>query len=280
MPSTDEEVKKAVADQQVTPPIQPPAAPVGHSAEPSEKSEAAHTVGGFHINSAEERQERGEKADTAGKVVDAIGHAVANGGNVTKAGKEMAERVGGGVGSAASFAGDVNSTVEAAKALAKPGSDKREAASNVAINGVGAVQDAAGMLGNNPVATYAGALKGGLEIGKGAGQVVEGLTTKAPAPGQSARDGKDEVVDGVENLLKGTADGAGAMKNPWVAGAGKALGAGMAVGNLIAPLVFGKQKEEGSHMEQVPADEHFNPTTGNRAVDWVFGTGKYTNGRW
>ena len=44
-------------------------------------------------------------------------------------------------------------------------------------------------------------------------------------------------------------------------------GAGGAIGNAIAPSVFGDMNEHGSHTEEVPADGQFKPSTGNQYVD-------------
>ena len=86
-------------------------------------------------------------------------------------------------------------------------------------------------------------------------------------------------MSGINDILHGGAGLASKAENPWVKGAGKALGAGLSVGDAIAPLVFGDKDEKGSHQEEIPEDGKFNATTGNGVVDWMFGVGKYTNGR-
>jgi hypothetical protein len=247
------------------------AAPAPGGSEPKESSEG----GGIGINSPEVMKERAEQEDTAGKVIDATATAASLGKGIEKVGGVGVDRLGGGLAGVASLPGDVMATIAGAKEVAN--GDNANGVVDTGIGAAGVVGDVAGIAGQSGIGDAANTVKGGLEIGKGAGQLISAVQDSGPmAPGESRRDSTDEAVDGVENILKGGADAGSAAPNPWIKGGAKALGAGMAVGNMLAPVVFG-DKNESSNAQT--ADGVYHGSTGNGAVDWMFGVGKYSNGR-
>jgi hypothetical protein len=133
--------------------------------------------------------------------------------------------------------------------------------------GAGATADAAAAAGIKPLATVAGELKAGSEIGDGGRKFKNGL---------DQGDGMTEVA-GIREMLDGVADGAGAAPEKHVAGVGKALGYGMAIGDKLAPVVFGDKNTDSSIQS---SDGVWHGSTGNGCVDWVAGAGKYSNSRW
>ena len=141
------------------------------------------------------------------------------------------------------------------------------------IGAAGAVGDVATVAGADGVANIAGGVKGVVEVGKGYSDVYDAATAGPIAPGQSGVDPADQMVNGVENLLAGAGDIGAAL--PGNAGlVGKSFKAGMGAGKLIAPLVF-----SGDSSQQAPEDGKYYGTTGNSAVDWVAGVGKYSVSR-
>jgi hypothetical protein len=75
------------------------------------------------------------------------------------------------------------------------------------------------------------------------------------------------LMDGVHDTVGGTAGMLGNVPGP-VGAVAKAFSAGYTVGDWIAPTVFGSEKEANApHMEQVPADGVFKPSTGNSWID-------------
>lgn len=121
------------------------------------------------------------------------------------------------------------------------------------------------MTGAEGVSGPLGAIAAGAQIGKGFGEIA------------SSEEWNSERMEGISDMISGVASGAAATENPWVKGTGIALQGGMAVGNVIAPAVFGDKDEDASVMTD---DGVYHGSTGNSAVDWVFGVGKYSNGRW
>lgn len=220
----------------------------------------------------EEQKKAGDQLDAGGKAMDFIG-------TMAKAMKlpfgEAAEAAGGKIGGAASMPGDIMATATGMGEIRK--GDLQNGVIDTGVGGAGIVADAASIAGNNPIANAANAVKGGLELGKGAGQLIDAATAGPIAPGTSGVDRADETVNGIENVLKGAGDGAQAF-GTWGQGAGKALNYGMAAGNAIAPVIFGDMKESTGNMGQT-ADGVYHGTTGNSWVDWVAGVGKYSNGR-
>lgn len=212
-----------------------------------------------------------EQDDQVGKVTDLVG-SMAKAANLP--GGEAAEGAGGKVAGLLGLPGDVAATAAGINEIAQ---NKPDGVLDTAIAGSGLVGDAASAVGASSVANPVNAVKGGLEIGKGAGQVIDGVTADPIAPGTSGKDTDSETVDGVENMLKGAADAGGAIPNPWVQGAGKALAGGMAIGNAIAPTIFGEKNE--ATPDNQTADGEYHGSTGNSWVDWAAGVGKYSNGR-
>jgi len=75
------------------------------------------------------------------------------------------------------------------------------------------------------------------------------------------------TMTGVHDLLGGTAGMLGNVPGP-VGAVAKAFSGGYALGDMIAPTVFGSEEEANKpHTEAVPEDGVFKPTTGNRVVD-------------
>jgi hypothetical protein len=221
-----------------------------------------------HDKQMAEMKEGFETADGVGKVADMAGtmDKLAGGGK----GSEIAGGIAGGL---LGLPGDILAAANGVSEFAN--GDQANGTLDAVTGAAGVVGDVASMADSTPVGAVAGGIKGGVEVGKGAGQIFEGATSDAPAPGTSAKDGADEVVDGVENVLKGAGDGAAAF-GPEGAAVGKALNGGMALGNAIAPLVFGDKNEA---MDNQTADGEYHASTGNGVVDWVAGIGKYSNGR-
>jgi hypothetical protein len=82
-----------------------------------------------------------------------------------------------------------------------------------------------------------------------------------------AAGGADVVGGGAAMLgIEGTVAEAGPV--------GAALGAGMMVGDALAPVVFSGDGNEKAK------DGKYYGSCGNNAIDWVFGVGKYGAGRW
>ena len=78
-----------------------------------------------------------------------------------------------------------------------------------------------------------------------------------------------KTVDGIHDLIGGTA-GALSMAGGPVGAVAQAFGAGFAVGDMIAPAIFGSEKEDNkAKMVDVPEDGVFKPSTGNKYVDSV-----------
>ncbi len=220
---------------------------------------------------SKDTKESAESTDRVGKALDAAGELAKQMGN--KGAGELGGKMGGLMG----LPGDAVAGAEAYDELKKGDLAKGvpDAVSAVAST----AGDVASAVGNETVGKYANAVKGGVELGTGAAQLYDAVTAGPIAPGQTGTDTAQEAVNGVENLLKGVADGAqtGVVGGAAGAAVGKALAGGMALGNLAAPLIFGDKKED-THAATADGQEH--GTTGNSAVDWVFGAGKYSNGRW
>ncbi len=80
-------------------------------------------------------------------------------------------------------------------------------------------------------------------------------------------DNSGATVDGVHDMLGGVAGFAGNIPGP-VGAVAKAFSGGFAVGDILAPHVFGSDEDANKpHMETVPEDGKFKPTTGNSWVD-------------
>ncbi len=74
-------------------------------------------------------------------------------------------------------------------------------------------------------------------------------------------------ADAVHDILGGSAGMLGNVPGP-VGAVAKSFSAGYAVGDMLAPVVFGSEEEDNKpHMEQVPEDGVFKPSTGNQYVD-------------
>lgn len=76
-----------------------------------------------------------------------------------------------------------------------------------------------------------------------------------------------EGMEATHDLLGGTAGMLGNVPGP-VGAVAKSFGAGMAVGDLIAPVIFGSEEEDNKpHMEDIPEDGKFKPSCGNQYID-------------
>lgn len=112
-----------------------------------------------------------------------------------------------------------------------------------------------------------GAAIGGLEIGKGAYEIL------------SDEGYGGQTLDGVEGIIGGAFDVVGALPIAGADNVAQAGKAGYAVGEMLAPVVFGDMDEQGPKTEAVPEDGQFRASTGNSAIDWIFGVGDYEQGR-
>jgi hypothetical protein len=136
---------------------------------------------------------------------------------------------------------------------------------DVGIGGTGLLSK----VSEGPLKDAAEVVSSGLEIGKGVGEIA----TDQGYGGKS--------LDGLHDILTGGAGAIDALAptgSPLQLGA-KAFGLGMNIGDAIAPTIFGEKDEKGPKQEEIPEDGVFHASTGNSAVDWVCGTGKYTDGR-
>jgi hypothetical protein len=82
-----------------------------------------------------------------------------------------------------------------------------------------------------------------------------------------------EGLGGAHDVLTGAAGIFGNVPGP-VGEVADAFGAGMTVGDMAAPYVFGSEEEDNKpHMEAIPEDGVFKPTCGNqyidKAIDWL-----------
>ncbi len=102
-----------------------------------------------------------------------------------------------------------------------------------------------------------GYLTSGIDLFSGGYQLAEGIDT-----GNST-----EIVDGTHDAIAGTAGMLGNAPGP-VGAVAKSFAAGMAIGDLAAPYVFGSEEEDNkAHTEEIPEDGVFKPSTGNRVID-------------
>ncbi len=102
----------------------------------------------------------------------------------------------------------------------------------------------------------------GIDMVTGMGSLGKGI--RKTSDGQ---DGGIDYCDAAHDLLAG---GSGLLGNaPGPAGAlAKAFGGGFAIGDMLAPHVFGTEAEDNKpRMEQIPEDGKFKPSTGNKWVD-------------
>lgn len=127
-----------------------------------------------------------------------------------------------------------------------------------------------GKLGKGAVDAL-GAVMAAVDIGNGINHALD------------AADGDDldedlAAVDAVHDLTSGALGLFPTVIAPLVGGAASSVaaplvaagGAGFAVGDAIAPLIFGSEEEDNKrHHEEIPEDGVFKPTTGNQTVDAV-----------
>lgn len=102
----------------------------------------------------------------------------------------------------------------------------------------------------------------GIDAVTGASHIYDGYQKSS-----AGEDGSIEYLDGAHDLIGAGAGALGNVPGP-VGACAKAFGAGYAVGDMIAPHVFGSEEEDNKpHMEQVPENGVFKPSTGNQYVD-------------
>jgi hypothetical protein len=270
MPDIDEENQACMAQDAPAPAV----APAPASAEPAEPSENDSSI---RLSTPDEAREKAESLSQISEGMETEGTLakILNGAPKEIEGEPMG--MGDRLGGALSLPGDALGAAKAMHQIAD--GDLADGVPDAIIDIAKTTGDAAKIMGNEGVAGPAGAIANAGTFGKGVGEIGRAIFGDDPAPGQWSHDRGDDVMSGINDILHGGAGLASDAENPWVKGAGEALGAGMALGDDIAPLVFGDKDEPGSHQEEVPEDGKFNATSGNGAVDWVFGVGKYTNGR-
>lgn len=125
-----------------------------------------------------------------------------------------------------------------------------------------------GAPGEGGMGSYVKAAMGGWEMGEGIAEIAtddDGFGVQS--------------LDGLHDILTGGAD-VGSAFGGQIGAVSEAFGAGMDVGDAIAPLIFGSEEEDNkAHSEAIPEGGVFHPSTGNGAFDWAFGVGEYTDGR-
>jgi len=265
MPDMDEE-NQACMVPTTAPPTELPAAA---SAEPHEPHE------GVRLSTPDEATEKAKHLSEAAesleteKTINKMAEAAAG----PEGGLKLPDRLGG----ALSLPGHALETGKGVKEIVE--GDLVDGIPEALAGVANTTSDAAKIVGNEGVGGPASAIAGAVTAAGGLGQIARGIFGDNPAPGESSHDGATDIVSGIDHFLHGGADLAAESSNPWIKGGGEALKAGMFIGDQLAPVIFGPNDEKGSHLEEVPEDGKFNPSTGNGVVDWVFGTGKYTNGR-
>lgn len=141
-------------------------------------------------------------------------------------------------------------------------------------DGIGVLEKGAELIGQEGAGEVLGLAKGGFDLGMGIAEIA----TDEEGFGEQS-------LDGIDDMLHGGGEAMAAL-GPEGAAVGTVFGASMDVGEAIAPYIFGSEEEDNQqHTEEVPgnadgSEGQFYPSTGNGAVDWVFGTGDYTEGRW
>jgi hypothetical protein len=163
-------------------------------------------------------------------------------------------------------------TLKTGKGLEELRDGKPGGVADTVAGGAGIAGDAATLAGMKPVATVAGMAKGVTELTDSSKKFAEGMQN----------DNGIQEAQAIRGFLDGIADTAGAApgSNPTTAAigkTGKALGYGLALGDKIAPVMFGKNTDGSSDVQE--SDGTYVPSTGNRYVDWVVGKGEWTNSR-
>jgi hypothetical protein len=208
---------------------------------------ALTTAVGHYTEDPDQAQQEKDAAsfDLAGRSLDVIGTAAG--------GSEFLEKL----GAFGALPGDVLKT--------EKGVREGDVGDSFA-SGAGVISDLATMAGYKPIASIAGLAKGGTEIAQGNSKYNEGVE----------KDNDLMMVEGFRKSLDGFADGAAAIPEEHIGAGGKALGYGLALGDAMAPTVFG-DKSVSSDVQK--SDGTYVASTGNRAVDWVLGEGKFSGSR-
>ena len=101
-------------------------------------------------------------------------------------------------------------------------------------------------------------------VAKGAYNMYDGVT------GDEAMDDV-HMAEASGDLLSGGAGLISMVPGP-VGMVAQAFSGGYGVGEMLAPHVFGEERQ-GAFQEDIPEDGTFHPTTGNQYVDAIFGIG-------
>jgi hypothetical protein len=98
-------------------------------------------------------------------------------------------------------------------------------------------------------------------VGKGSYEVSKGVGEHDAESG----------VEGIHDMLEGGLGvGAEALKGTPAGDVMLAAKTGMAIGDMIAPLVFGSDEDsKGAHTEEVPESGEFKASSGNETLDTV-----------
>ncbi len=107
-----------------------------------------------------------------------------------------------------------------------------------------------------------GMITSGIDLATGGYSLGTGI-----AKSMDGQDAGVEYCDAAHDLLGGGAGMLGNVPGP-VGAVAKSFSAGFAVGDMIAPHVFGSEEEDNKpHTETIPEDGVFKPSTGNQYVD-------------
>lgn len=104
-----------------------------------------------------------------------------------------------------------------------------------------------------------------LDVGLGSVEVAKGITDIATDEGYGG-----QTLDGIHDILTGGSDIVGGIagENTQIGAAAKGFGAGMKIGDAIAPFVFHDAATSGTHTQAIP-ENGFRAGTGNASVDGI-----------
>lgn len=104
---------------------------------------------------------------------------------------------------------------------------------------------------------------GPLEVMAGTVDMVSGFADIATDEGYGG-----QSLDGIHDILSGGTGIVGSMLEDTPAGAvAKGIGAGIDIGDALAPTIFNEGATEGTHMRETPQDGNWRAGTGNASVD-------------
>jgi hypothetical protein len=212
----------------------------GMSSPASGTSPASHTGEGI----SEGWRHAADGMDALGKEAELLGHPIPGAG----------------------LPGDVIKADDANRELGKGDYAKGIPDALAAYSGVGSDLLETGGKSESKAGGVLGAIKSGAELWKGANEMKDAVS----------RGDTQSELEAATDLTTGALDGASNLPGP-AGKVAKAANFGWTAGNAIAPVVFGDKKTDSS--VQTP-DGVWHASTGNSAVDWMAGTGKYSNSRW